>query len=91
MSLLLITIKNIIGRQNAKDLDQLKTKKIEDTKYHCASVLRQSDELVTKALDEATSFAEFKAAKPANYTTVSRSNARCQQHTGGRNQRMHHG
>jgi hypothetical protein len=54
---------------NPKDLDDLKAKKIADTKDHCATVLRQSDELVTKALDEATSFAEFKAAKPANYTT----------------------
>jgi|TARA_B100000085_G_scaffold180551_1_gene164739 hypothetical protein len=54
---------------NPKNLDELKAKKIADTKNHCASVLRLSDELVTKALDEATSFAEFKAAKPANYTT----------------------
>ena len=54
---------------NAKDLDILKAQKIADTKDYCASVLRKSDELVTKALDEATSFAEFKAAKPANYTT----------------------
>ena len=54
---------------NAKDLDQLKAKKIADTKNHCAAVLRQSDELVTKALDQATSFAEFRAAKPAAITT----------------------
>ena len=54
---------------NAKDLDELKAKKIQDTKNHCAIVLRESDELVTKALDQATTFAEFKAAKPANYTT----------------------
>tara|TARA_B100000085_G_scaffold184798_1_gene168861 strand:- start:279 stop:839 length:561 start_codon:yes stop_codon:yes gene_type:complete len=54
---------------NAKDLDELKAKKIADTKNHCAVVLRQSDELVTKALDEATTFAEFKAAKPAAMTT----------------------
>lgn len=54
---------------NAKDLDQLKAQKIADTKQHCAAVLRQSDELITKALDQATSFAEFKAAKPAAMTT----------------------
>tara|TARA_Y100000004_G_scaffold192916_1_gene254331 strand:+ start:196 stop:849 length:654 start_codon:yes stop_codon:yes gene_type:complete len=54
---------------NAKDLDYLKAKKIADTKNHCAVVLRQSDELITKALDQATSFAEFKAAKPAAMTT----------------------
>ena len=54
---------------NAKDLDDLKAKKIADTKNHCAVVLRQSDELITKALDQATSFAEFKAAKPAAMTT----------------------
>ena len=57
------------GPENPKDLDQLKAKKIADTKNHCAIVLRQSDELVTKALDQATTFAEFKSAKPANYTT----------------------
>ena len=57
------------SQNNPKDLDQLKAEKIAETKDHCASVLRKSDELVTKALDEATSFAEFKAAKPANYTT----------------------
>ena len=34
-----------------------------------ASLLNESDKRVIKALDEATSFAEFKAAKPANYTT----------------------
>ena len=34
-----------------------------------ASLLAESDKRVIKALDEATSFAEFKAAKPANYTT----------------------
>ena len=34
-----------------------------------ASLLNDSDKRVIKALDEATSFAEFKAAKPANYTT----------------------
>ena len=34
-----------------------------------ASLLSESDKRVIKALDEATSFAEFKAAKPANYTT----------------------
>jgi len=33
------------------------------------SLLNESDKRVIKALDEATSFAEFKAAKPANYTT----------------------
>ena len=54
---------------DAKDLDDLKAKKIADTKDHCAVVLRGSDELITKALDQATTFAEFKAAKPANYTT----------------------
>ena len=54
---------------NGKDLDQLKAKKIADTKNHCAVVLRQSDELITKALDQATSFVEFKAAKPAAMTT----------------------
>ena len=52
-----------------KDLDELKTKKIADTKKHCADVLRQSDDLITKALDQATTFAEFKAAKPAAMTT----------------------
>lgn len=34
-----------------------------------AALLNQSDKRVIKALDEATTFAEFKAAKPANYTT----------------------
>ena len=34
-----------------------------------ATLLNQSDKRVIKALDEATTFAEFKAAKPANYTT----------------------
>ena len=34
-----------------------------------ASLLNDSDKRVIKALDEATSFAEFKAAKPSNYTT----------------------
>ena len=34
-----------------------------------ASLLNDSDKRVIKALDEATTFAEFKAAKPANYTT----------------------
>ena len=57
------------GPGNAKDLDLLKAKKIVDTKNHCAAVLRQSDELITKALDQATTFAEFKAAKPASMTT----------------------
>ena len=33
------------------------------------SLLNDSDKRVIKALDEATTFAEFKAAKPANYTT----------------------
>lgn len=54
---------------NPKDLDELKAKKIYDTKTHCTVVLRQSDELVTKALDKANTFAEFKAAKPAAMTT----------------------
>ncbi len=54
---------------NPKDLDELKTKKIADTKKYCADVLRQSDDLITKALDQATTFAEFKAAKPAAITT----------------------
>ncbi len=54
---------------NAKDLDDLKAKKISDTKDYCAVVLRQSDELITKALDQATSFAEFRAAKPPAMTT----------------------
>lgn len=54
---------------NAKDLDALKAKKIADTKSHCAAILRESDELITKALDQATTFAEFKAAKPASMTT----------------------
>ena len=34
-----------------------------------ASLLNDSDKRVIKALDEATTFAEFKAAKPTNYTT----------------------
>ena len=34
-----------------------------------ASLIGESDKRVIKALDEATSFAEFKAAKPSNYTT----------------------
>ena len=34
-----------------------------------AGLLNDSDKRVIKALDEATTFAEFKAAKPANYTT----------------------
>ena len=34
-----------------------------------ASLLSESDRRVIKALDEATSFAEFKEAKPASYTT----------------------
>ena len=54
---------------NPKDLDELKAKKIADTKQHCAVVLRESDELITKALDQATTFAEFRAAKPAAMTT----------------------
>ena len=54
---------------NARDLDELKAKKIADTKNTCAATLRQSDELIVKALDQATSFAEFKAAKPAAMTT----------------------
>jgi len=54
---------------NARDLAQLKAKKIGDTKSHCAAVLRASDELIVKALDQATTFAEFKAAKPAAMTT----------------------
>ena len=54
---------------NPKGLDDLKAIKIAQTKKHCAAVLRQSDELVTKALDQAASFAEFKAAKPAAMTT----------------------
>jgi|TARA_Y100000289_G_scaffold52045_1_gene53400 hypothetical protein len=33
------------------------------------SLIGESDKRIIKALDEATSFAEFKAAKPANYTT----------------------
>lgn len=53
----------------AKTLSDVQASKIKETKEYCASVLRQSDELVTKALDQATTFAEFKAAKPANYTT----------------------
>ena len=54
---------------NPKNLDDLKAQKIADTKKECAAVLRQSDALITKALDQATSFAEFKAAKPAAMTT----------------------
>lgn len=54
---------------NPKNLDDLKTQKIAETKEECAAVLRQSDDLITKALDQATSFAEFKAAKPAAMTT----------------------
>ena len=34
-----------------------------------ASLIGDSDKRIIKALDEATSFAEFKAAKPSNYTT----------------------
>ena len=33
------------------------------------SLIGESDKRIIKALDEATSFAEFRAAKPANYTT----------------------
>jgi hypothetical protein len=33
------------------------------------SLIGESDKRIIKALDEATSFAEFKAAKPSNYTT----------------------
>ncbi len=54
---------------NPKDLDQLKANKIAQTKKVCAAILSESDELITKALDQATSFAEFKAAKPAAMTT----------------------
>ena len=36
------------SQNNPKDLDQLKAEKIAETKDHCASVLRKSDELVTK-------------------------------------------
>ena len=54
---------------NPKNLDQLKANKIAQTKKVCAAILSESDELITKALDEATSFAEFKAAKPAAMTT----------------------
>jgi hypothetical protein len=52
-----------------RDLDTLKAMKVADTKAHCAAVLAGSDGLIAKALDEATSFAEFKAAKPAAWTT----------------------
>ena len=34
-----------------------------------ASLIGESDKRIIKALDQATTFAEFKAAKPANYTT----------------------
>lgn len=54
---------------DAKDLDELKAKKIAETKEYCAFILRQSDELIVKALDQATTFDEFKAAKPASMTT----------------------
>lgn len=54
---------------NPKDLDELKARKIADTKSYCATVLRESDGLIAKALDQATTFAEFKAAKPAAMTT----------------------
>ncbi len=57
------------SQDNPKDLDQLKAKKISETKKYCATVLSASDELLTKALDQATTFAEFKAAKPASMTT----------------------
>ena len=54
---------------DAKDLATLKVQKIAETKAFCASVLSATDALITKALDQATSFAEFKAAKPAAMTT----------------------
>lgn len=53
----------------AKELAPLKAKKIAEDKMHCKAVLLASDESIIKALDEATSFAEFKAAKPASLTT----------------------
>ena len=52
-----------------RDLDALKAMKVRDTKAHCALILSTSDGLVAKALDEATTFAEFIAAKPAAWTT----------------------
>lgn len=52
-----------------KDLAQLKADKIEANKVQCANSLQICDGLIIKALDEATSFAEFKAAKPATWTT----------------------
>ena len=54
---------------NPKDLAELKADKIEANKVQCANNLQISDGLIIKALDEATSFAEFKAAKPAAWTT----------------------
>lgn len=54
---------------NPKDLDELKAQKISQTKNYASVTLRASDELITKALDQATTFAEFKAAKPAAMTT----------------------
>jgi|TARA_R100000479_G_scaffold53143_1_gene25184 hypothetical protein len=57
------------GVDNPKDLDSLKTLWKSEQDDIAASLLNDSDKRVIKALDEATTFAEFKAAKPANYTT----------------------
>jgi len=57
------------GVDNPKDLDGLKTLWKAKQDEIAASLLNDSDKRVIKALDEATTFAEFKAAKPANYTT----------------------
>jgi len=57
------------GVDNPMDLDGLKTLWKSKQSQIATSLLNDSDKRVIKALDEATTFAEFKAAKPANYTT----------------------
>jgi hypothetical protein len=57
------------GVDNPKDLDELKTLWKATQSEIATNLLNDSDKRVIKALDQATTFAEFKAAKPANYTT----------------------
>ena len=57
------------GADDPKPLADLKTLWKSNQNETATKLIGESDKLVIKALDEATSFAEFKAAKPANYTT----------------------
>lgn len=54
---------------NPKPLDDLKALWKARQNDDASNLIGESDKLIIKALDEATSFAEFKAAKPSNYTT----------------------